>query len=124
MNPTEAMETVIREIATCKSEAIGRGVARAVGASEAFARIGAMSEFEDLEWRQKARKAGIEQEHRMEPGVFVWDHKTVQQLKSPGCSREWTLKELVALDVPYAPLMECPQCEDIMTVRRVDTQKV
>ena len=124
MTPTEAVETAIREIATCKGEAIGRGVARAVGASEAFVRIGVMSEMEDLEWRVVARKAGIDQEHKMDPGSFVWDHKNVRQEMGLVCERVWTLEELKALGVAYAPLMECPDCDDIMTKRSVDSQKV
>lgn len=124
MNPTEAMDAAVREIYACKGAAIERAVSRAIGASAAFVRIGVLSVEGDLYWRQTARIAGIDQQHKVEKGAFVWGHNNVQQLKSPGCEREWTIDELQGLGVPYASLMECPECHDIMIMGRVDTQKV
>ncbi len=123
MTPGEAMGAAIREIGDCKGPEISRFVARAVGAATAFARIDVMSEAEDLEWRSKARVAGIDQEHKTDPGSFIWDHTNVRSIEGPQCKRVWTLEELKALGVSYGPLMECPECDDIMTVRRVDAQK-
>lgn len=66
MTPKRAMETAIRTISAYKGEAIDRAVHGAIGAATALERVGLLSTEDGANWCAAARKAGIDQQAKME----------------------------------------------------------
>lgn len=62
--PKEALDMLIKEISAYRGSAIERAVHGVIGAAAALEAIGAISQDEAFDYRQKAREAGVSQREK------------------------------------------------------------